>query len=70
VRIRLNTGSAVERELRGEGATATEAACAKRRFRALSDTELIRYANTPTKSQVDLLVPIILPCIRGSESGN
>lgn|GEM_PF-4654421 len=62
--IRLSTGAAVERELKEEGTTAAEAACAKRRIRQLDDAEFIRYANATTDSQVDMALRIILPCLR------
>ncbi|HEX5609794.1 MAG TPA: hypothetical protein VFX45_06860 [Solirubrobacterales bacterium] len=62
--IRLSTGSAVEREMKEEGLTDAEAACAKRRIRALDDAEFIRFANAPTDSQVDQIVEILLPCVR------
>lgn len=61
---RLSTGALVERELKEEGTTAAEAACAKRRVRQLGDAEFIRYANATTGSQVDQIVRIISPCFR------
>ncbi|HEX6666287.1 MAG TPA: hypothetical protein VF081_06810 [Solirubrobacterales bacterium] len=54
----------MERELKEEGTTAAEAACAKRRVRQLGDAEFIRYANATTGSQVDQIVRIISPCFR------
>jgi hypothetical protein len=62
--IRLRTGADVERELKEGGASAAEAACAKRLVRQLDDAKFIRFANATTDSEVDQAARVILPCIR------